>query len=194
MLSGDLPTFHSSPETGQEVANPGRTAWALPGCLGKLSSLGWQLRETEPVRRLRVRTPPPLLLRLEKTQREAKETLSPKPNSSGSLLGKLLLRLPGSHSLPLHVPPHPNLEPQGHFWLFYPTTPFLSLYVSLLPFHPEMQKPPQRPSGHQHTPLVAALITGKPRVCPTPRSAPLLPSLKCSPLCPATPVPTPAPP
>lgn len=38
-----------------------------------------------------MRTPPPRLLRLEKTQRKAEETLSPKPNSSRSLLGKLLL-------------------------------------------------------------------------------------------------------
>lgn len=41
MLSGDLPIFHSSPETGQEEV-------VIPGCLGKLGSLEWQLQETQP--------------------------------------------------------------------------------------------------------------------------------------------------
>lgn len=137
------------------------TARALPGCLGKLGSLEWQLQDTQPVRRLPLWTPLPLLLGLEKTQREAEETLSPKPNSSRSLLSKRLLRLPGFHNLPPRPP-----GTTGSF--LHPTAPFLSPYVSLLPFHPEMQKPPQRPSGHQHMPVARLSLLGTRACAPRP--------------------------
>lgn len=162
------------------------TARALPGCLGKLGSLEWQLQDTQPVRRLPLWTPLPLLLGLEKTQREAEETLSPKPNSSRSLLSKRLLRLPGFHSLPPRPP-----GTTGSF--LHPTArscPHMSRFCLSIPKCRSLLKGPPATS----TCLSRGSPRWEPERAPHAPLTPPLQSLKRSSLCPATPAPAPAPP
>lgn len=130
------PTLHLPQERARRSGGSGPHGLGFARLLGKHAPFEWQQQhqETQPVAWPRLLTAPcsglfgfylpdPFLLEAAQPQLEdpeqSQETLSPKPNSSRSLPGKLLHRL--SYFCPLPHTTHPNLEPQGHNWLSHPT-------------------------------------------------------------------------